>query len=233
MIRLDKYLAQSTDYSRSDVKRLIKLSAVSINNKIASGSGEKINPENDIIFLEGKQIQALKPRYFMVHKPKKMVCANHDSQHPTVIDLLNEPQQHTLQIVGRLDKDTTGLVLITDDGQWNHRVTAPTRACAKVYEVIVQEPLTKDLIELFAAGILLKSEAKPTLPAELNIINEFTAELTIQEGKYHQVKRMFAAVNNHVIELHRKRIGPIILDPDLASGKYRSLTLEEINYFTN
>lgn len=234
-MRLDKYLSQSTHYSRSEIKKLIKLNAISINKKIASNSNIKIEPESDIILLEGKQILALKPRYFMLHKPKHTVCATRDSEYPTVIDLLNESQQHNLQIVGRLDKDTTGLVLITDDGHWNHRVTAPTRACAKVYELTLQEPLSEPehLVELFAKGILLKNETKKTLPAKLVIIDKFTAELTIQEGKYHQVKRMFASINNHVVTLHRKRIGPIFLDSNLAAGKYRPLTPEEINYFAN
>lgn len=232
-MRLDKFIAQATHYSRSEVKKLIRLNAITVNDLAADNSGINIHPEQDQISLYGKPVLAQQARYFMLYKPQGFVCANRDSEHPTVMDLLNETKQHKLQIAGRLDKDTTGLVLLTDDGQWNHRLTAPSHNCQKIYKVTVTEPLPKAAIEIFKQGILLKNETKPTRPATLTILDDFHAELAITEGKYHQVKRMFAALNNHVSELHRQSIGPIALDKQLTPGQYRPLTLKEINYFAN
>jgi len=167
----------------------------------------------------------------MLHKPEGVICANEDSEHPTVLDLINEPKKYSLQIVGRLDKDTTGLVLLTDDGQWNHQVTSPNKACAKTYLVRLKHPLKGDEVEQFNDGLLLKSETKKTRPATLIINDEFHATLSISEGRYHQVKRMFGAVGNRVETLHRQSIGAINLDPELTPGDYRPLTDDEIKAF--
>lgn len=132
-----------------------------------------------------------------------------------------------LHSAGRLDLDTTGLVLLTDDGQWSHRITSPKHHCQKVYLVEVARPLTEDLIVTFNQGIKLNNEKALTKSAKLEILDKFHARLTINEGKYHQVKRMFAAVNNHVIALHREQIGNLKLD--VLEGEYRPLTAEEVN----
>ncbi len=232
-MRLDKFIATTTDFSRSEVKRWLKQNEVTVNGTITNNPAQHIDSSKDRICLFDKALEELKPRYFMLYKPQNLVCANSDSEHPTVIDLLNEPKKETLQIAGRLDKDTTGLVLITDNGQWNHRVTSPNSHCFKRYYVTLAKPLYTELIGQFSQGILLKSENKVTLPAELLIIDDYHAELAIQEGKYHQVKRMFAAVGNHVTALHRNSIGDISLDNSLQPGQYRALNSKEVNCFAN
>ena len=236
-MRLDKYIANTTDFSRTETKRLIKAGEVRINGQMVCNPAEKLKQTDTVTLEQTVTLQPMvlstpRPRYFMLHKPAGYVCATKDSEHPIVTDLLSgEPNKHRLQIAGRLDKDTTGLVLITDDGQWNHRITSPNQQCSKHYRVRVARPLHSGLIEQFAAGIQLRHEKGPTRPAQLRIIDEMQAELVIQEGKYHQVKRMFAAIGNHVTHLHRSQIGALPLDSHLQAGQYRSLRTEEIHYF--
>jgi 16S rRNA pseudouridine516 synthase len=165
----------------------------------------------------------------MLHKPLGYISATIDNEHPTVLDLLDEPNKKALHIAGRLDIDTTGLVLITDDGPWNHRVTSPRHECEKTYYVTLASDLVADAEAKLQAGILLNSETQLTKPATLERLYSNEVRLTISEGKYHQVKRMFAALDNRVTELHRERIGEIILDESLAEGEYRPLTAAEIN----
>jgi len=229
-MRLDKFISNSTDYSRTQVRRAIKMGQITVNERTAKSASQNVNDE-DHISLEGHHIKPPGPRYFMLHKPLDYVCANKDSEHSTVIDLLDEIRQDQLQIVGRLDIDTTGLVLITDDGQWNHRITSPRSQCDKVYHVTTSEPIESSYMAQFEQGIQLESENKPTLPALLNLDpnSEKQAALTLREGKYHQVKRMFAALGNHVEALHRHSIGAIELDPNLPCGEYRPLTQAEID----
>lgn len=229
-MRLDAFISKNSDYSRTDIQRLIKQDCVRVNDQIITRGATHIKPSdcvrvNDTIVLEAK------PRYLMLHKPLDYVCANSDSDHPTVLDLIDLPQKSLLQIAGRLDLDTTGLVLITDDGQWNHRVTSPKKLCEKCYLVTTEDPIDKNSVEIFKEGVVLRGEDKPTLPATLTITGSHTAELIICEGKYHQVKRMFAATGNKVIELHRRSIGNVILDNDLPEGNYRHLTSHEISFF--
>jgi len=180
------------------------------------------------VMLEDGVLSAPGPRYFMLNKPRGYVCATKDREHPVVIDLLDEPRLDKLQIAGRLDIDTTGLVLITDDGQWNHAVTSPRRECNKVYYVCTADNISPETASRFERGVMLDGEKARTKPARMELICANEARLTISEGKYHQVKRMFAAVGNHVEELHREAIGGIVLDPDLAEGEYRALSDEEI-----
>ena len=135
---------------------------------------------------------------------------------------------HKLHAAGRLDIDTTGLVLMTDDGQWSHRITSPRHHCEKTYLVTLESPVADDTAEQFARGVQLHNEKDLTKPAVLEVITPTQVRLTISEGRYHQVKRMFAAVGNHVVELHRERIGAIKLDDDLEPGEYRPLTEDEI-----
>ncbi len=227
-MRLDKYIASVTDYSRREIKQLIKQQLVQVNDQDATNPGQHIHLATDHITLNQQTLDTLSPRYFMLNKPKHTVCATEDSEHPTVIDLIDEPNSHKLQIAGRLDKDTTGLVLITDDGQWNHRVTSPKKACFKTYIVTLAEPFTNDNIHAIEQGIVLKNETKATLPATVKVIDQKHIALSIQEGKYHQVKRMMAALGNHVTDLHRTHIGHITLDSALEAGEYRPLSLSEI-----
>lgn len=227
-MRLDKFLSQYTDYSRSQIQPLIKAKRVTVNGEISKKSDYKLNSD-DSVMLDGQLIHAFSQRYFMLCKPLGYVCANSDSDHPVVLDLLDLPRKQDLQIAGRLDIDTTGLVLITDDGQWNHRITAPRQECTKVYLVTTADPISTDATRRFAEGIQLHGEKNLTRPALLEILGTHAARLQIHEGKYHQVKRMFAALGNRVVELHRERIGTIALDPQLAPGEYRPLTQDEID----
>jgi 16S rRNA pseudouridine516 synthase len=226
-MRLDKFIGHASDLTRSQIHILIRQKAVSVNGVITTKSAQHVT-EQDVVVLDGERILPITNRYLMLHKPAGYICANSDSGHPTVLDLIDEPNKQLLQIVGRLDIDTTGLVLLTDDGQWNHRITAPRRECAKTYRVTTADPISEQTCAAFLAGILLHGEKKPTQPAELHQLSSHTGLLTIHEGKYHQIKRMFAAQGNRVIELHRDSIGPITLDPGLAAGEYRTLSSQEI-----
>lgn len=226
-MRLDKFLSQNSDSSRSLIQQAIKAGRVSVNDVIAKKGDQKLVGD-EIITLDGNIVEPFKTRYLMLHKPLGYVCANSDSNHPVVVDLIRLPRWQELQIVGRLDIDTTGLVLLTDDGQWNHRITSPRHECDKVYRVTTANPISADTAELFAAGVQLHGEKSPTRPAQLELISSHEARLKIHEGKYHQVKRMFATVGNLVMALHRESIGNIQLDPALAPGEYRALTAEEI-----
>lgn len=231
-MRLDKYISTATDYSRKEVKRLLRDGVISVDNTIETNPSRHIRPDQTVS-IDDMILAQPGPRYFMLNKPPGYVCATKDSEHPIVIDLLDEPNKDRLQIAGRLDIDTTGLVLITDDGKWNHAVTSPNRDCKKIYAVCTAEDIPTAVIEQFAKGVILEGEHYRTKPAELEIIFANEARLTISEGKYHQVKRMFAAVGNRVLELHRERIGNIILDSELDVGEYRKLTSDEVQSILN
>lgn len=226
-MRLDKFIGQVTELSRRQIHLLLKQGAVKVNAELASNASVHLQA-SDLVTLDDEPLLATQLRYLMLHKPLGYVCANSDSEHPTVLDLLDLPGKNSLQIVGRLDLDTTGLVLLTDDGQWNHRITSPKNDCAKVYRITTAEPIKPSTETLFAEGVLLHSEKKPTRPAQLELLGSSEARLTIHEGKYHQVKRMFAATGNRVVTLHRERIGEIQLDGALGAGQYRFLTPTEI-----
>lgn len=226
-MRLDKFIGQCTDYSRSQIHQAAKAGRISINGVIAKKADIKLDGSETVLLDD--QLIALQPlRYLMLHKPQGYICANHDAIHPVVIDLLDMQRKQELQIVGRLDLDTTGLVLLTEDGQWNHRITSPRHECQKTYLVTTADPIGHDTARLFAAGVQLHGEKSPTRPAQLELISSHQCRLHIYEGKYHQVKRMFAAVGNHVVALHREAIGSIQLDVHLAQGEYRPLTPDEI-----
>ena len=229
-MRLDKYIASVTDLSRNDAKRALKSGLVRVDGVIVDDPQCEIAPTAQVE-IEGQRLRMATPRYFMLHKPIGYICAAKDRRHLTVLDLLDEDNVENLHAVGRLDIDTTGLVLLTDDGQWSHRITSPKSDCEKTYWLQTAEPIAETAVEQFARGLFLHSEKERLLPAQLEIIDELTARLTIREGKYHQVKRMFGAIGNAVVKLHRERIGAVVLDPELAEGRYRSLSASEIATF--
>lgn len=227
-MRLDKYLSNYSGLSRKESKQAIKNGNVLVDLIAVTDPQFAVQEQHDVR-LEGMRIRPRGPRYFMMNKPEGCVCANSDAQHPTVIGLFCEQEDFMeLHVAGRLDMDTTGLVLVTDDGQWSHRITAPKHKMPKRYEVTLQEPISIDAIPQFEEGILLRNEHKRTRPAQLEITDPHHVTLTIYEGKYHQVKRMFAATGNHVVALHRAAIGTLCLDPQLEPGEYRPLTMEEV-----
>jgi len=229
-MRLDKFIGNNTELSRTQIHIAIKQGLIFINDNPVVKTNAQIKAGDKVVF-DSKLIEERKPRYLMLHKPAGYVSANSDSEHPTVLDLIDLPFKQELQIVGRLDLDTTGLILLTDDGQWNHRITSPKHLHTKSYLVTTADAIDESAKVLFAKGVLLKGETKPTLAAELTILSSHQARLSICEGKYHQVKRMFAAIGNHVVNLHRERIGAIFLDVDLPPGKFRPLTSDEIASF--
>lgn len=226
-MRLDKYLCHATSLSRSQAQTAIRRGQVKVDGEVMKCPDFKLSAENVVEWRE-QQVNLSGKRYYMLHKPQGVVCATVDDQHKTVLDLFDVQLRKGLHVAGRLDIDATGLVLLTDDGDWSHRITSPKRDCGKTYRVTLAEPLDATLVERFAEGIELRNEKKKTRPAMLEIIAANEACLTISEGKYHQVKRMFAAVGNRVTALHRERIGALQLDPVLQPGEWRSLTEQEI-----
>jgi len=225
-MRLDKYLSQASGLSRSQARAAIKSGGVKVNNQPVKRVDHQLAA--DAIVTWGEELVSPgSARYFMLHKPAGYVSANRDSDHPVVLDLLDE-YPRGLSVAGRLDKDTTGLVLISDDGAWVHAVISPRRDCEKVYQAELDGEVDEAMLQAFAHGILLRSENKPTLPAQLKVLSGPLVEVRIREGKYHQVKRMFAACGRKVLALHRTQIGSIVLDPSLAPGEYRALSDEEV-----
>ena len=230
-MRLDKFIADNSDWSRSDIKRLIKNKRVEIDNELVGDSGVKVDPQNVNVAIDGESLINIGELYFMLHKPVGYVCANRHSEHPLVMDLLNDlsnQQRKQLQIVGRLDLDTSGLVLLTNNGQWNHRVTSPNSECVKYYRVELLSPFDDATSIMFENGMLLEGESKITRKAYLEKLTENTVRLGISEGRYHQVKRMFSHTGNSVTALHRESVGEIVLDSTLQPGEYRPLTSAEI-----
>ncbi|EIW88594.1 ribosomal small subunit pseudouridine synthase A [Alishewanella agri BL06] len=226
-MRLDKFICDCTGLTRTQAGKSIRQGLVSINGELVKQAARQVSV-TDQVELDGEPLQLIGPRYIMLHKPAGYVCANDDPEHPIVFTLLDEPLVERLHTVGRLDLDTTGLLLLTDDGQWSHRLTSPKHHVAKTYRVWTADPIPADAIAQFAAGVMLRGEKEPTKPAQLELVATHEALLTIHEGRYHQVKRMFAAIGNKVERLHRERIGALQLPVDLAEGEYRSLNEEEI-----
>lgn len=198
-------------------------------NDVIQKSGSLKVTEECVVEWQGNELHVHGPRYIMLYKPEGFVCSHEDGANRIAFELLDEIKMDKLHFAGRLDVDTTGLVLITDDGKWSHRITSPKHKCEKTYRVWLVEPVEADYVEKFKEGIQLKSEDGLTLPAHLDVRAEREVLLTIHEGKYHQVKRMFAALGNKVEALHRERIGEIEMDESLELGEYRYLTQEEVD----
>jgi len=227
-MRLDKFISQATELTRSLARNAVKHKRVRINDQVVHTAAQDVLA-TDQITLDGELLSLPGDRYIILHKPAGYVCTRGDTHHADVFSLIERSDD--LHVAGRLDADTTGLVLLTNDGQWSHRVTSPRRKCDKVYLVGLAHALDDEQITRIEHGVALKGEDKPTLPAQLKIISDRNVELTIHEGKYHQVKRMFAAVGNDVIALHRKSIGPVVLGSDLLPGESRDLTRAEYESF--
>jgi 16S rRNA pseudouridine516 synthase len=229
-MRLDRFLSHATGLSRSQAQRAIRAGEVRVAGAVVTDPGAHVEAHSAIAFA-GRSIEERTPRYFMLHKPAGCVCATEDREHRTVLDLLDAQNPTGLHVAGRLDIDASGLVLITDDGEWSHRVTSPRHEFPKTYRVTLETPLSEEAATTLRAGVALRNEPRRCAPAALERLADSVWRLTITEGKYHQVKRMLAAVGNRVLALHRERIGKVALDPDLAPGEYRPLTDEEIAAF--
>ena len=226
-MRLDKYLCESTELSRAEAKRLLRGGDVTCNGKAIKTGNFKV-PEGAEIKLEGRLLSLRGLRYIMLNKPLDYISSTTDGDHPSVLNLLDVDKASSLHIAGRLDVDTTGLLLITDDGQWSHKVTSPKKVCGKRYQVQLADPINEEAAEALVRGVELRSEKTLTKPAQLEILSPTVVLLTITEGKYHQVKRMFAATGNKVVNLHREQIGDIELDDQLQPGEWRYLTDAEM-----
>lgn len=230
-MRLDKFLAEHTGLTRSQAGKALRAGLVTVNGEIEKNSAAKV-VETDQICYDGEPlIWVGEGQYFMLYKPQGYICANDDGDYPTVFQFFDYPLNNRLHCAGRLDVDTTGLVLLTDDGQWSHRITSPKHHCEKTYLVTLADPIEAHYAAEFARGILLRGEKTATLPAVLDILDDYNANLTISEGRYHQVKRMFAALGNKVVALHRWRIGDVVLDEQLQEGEFRALTPQEKEAF--
>ncbi len=226
-MRLDRYLSQSTDLSRSMAQRAIRRGAVAIAMVVVRDPAARV-PAGSTVQWNGVAVAPIGKRYLMLHKPLGVVCVRGDALHRSVFDLLDEPRRDELQVAGRLDVDVTGLVLLSDDGAWSHRITAPRHKQTKVYLATLAAPLDAPAAAALQAGVQLHGEARPTRPATVELLGHDRVRLSIHEGRYHQVKRMFAAVDNRVIALHREAVGQLILDPSLRPGAYRHLTAAEV-----
>ena len=228
--RLDKLIATQKNLPRKETRQIISRARVTVNGVVARAFDTRVNPEIDVIELDGQRVDYKKYVYIMMNKPKGVLSAATDKSRSTVVDLVPEElSRKELFPVGRLDKDTTGLLLITDDGEFAHRVISPKSEIEKVYEVVLDGELPDNAEELFLKGIVLHDGTR-CLPAKLTIDkNDKTrAEVTIMEGKYHQIKRMFGVLSLGVVELHRKSVGGVELDPRLSLGECRLLNAEEL-----
>jgi 16S rRNA pseudouridine516 synthase len=230
-LRLDRYVSHATGLTRRETHIVIRRGEVTVNNVVVKNAAFHVESDAVVGFRD-EMLSAPGKRYLMLYKPEDYVCATTDETNPTVLSLLDLPHADRLLIAGRLDIDTTGLVLITDDGEWAHRVTSPRHDFVKTYRVTLAEPLSASAKKQLERGVQLKNEAQPCKPAQVELLPDSSVRISIAEGKYHQVKRMFAAVGNHVTFLHREKVGAVTLDPSLEKGESRWLTQEEIASFS-
>ncbi|WP_095146962.1 MULTISPECIES: pseudouridine synthase [unclassified Pseudomonas] len=227
-MRVDRFLSNLPRFNRKQVRLLLVERRIKVDGQVVSDPHFEVR-EFSCVECDGEVLQVGKPpRYFMLHKPQGCVSATRDPEHPTVLDLIHEPDKDDLHIAGRLDFNTTGLMLITNDGSWSRRLTQPQTKLPKLYYVETEQPITPDYAQTFAQGLYFAYEDLTTQPAELVVLASRCARLSIVEGRYHQVKRMFGHFDNKVLRLHREQMGPLVLDSRLKPGEYRPLTAAEI-----
>ena len=229
--RLDRFISEKCQINRKKVRLLLAQKRVVVDGIIAKDIAQAID-KFSVISVDNEIIQQHQALYIMLHKPVGVVCATKDDKHKTVIDLLGEllsaDEKASLHIVGRLDLNTSGLVLLTNDSRWSEQLTSPLSKVAKHYLVTLQNPLSSEYIDAFAQGMYFSYEKITTKPVKLNIINQYQAEVILTEGRYHQIKRMFGRFNNPVIALHRTSIGHFILDKDLLVGESQFIKLSDL-----
>jgi 16S rRNA pseudouridine516 synthase len=226
-MRLDRFIESKLGYSARTVRELLVRRKIILNG-IAINEGRGRITEFCRVEVDGKLLQARQAIYLMLHKPKGCVSATIDTKNKTVLDLIDIPEKDSLHLAGRLDFNTTGLLLLTNDGKWSRKLTQPNQKIPKTYWVKTQDEIAPEYVKKFSEGFYFQFENLTTQPAELSILSSHTAQLSIYEGRYHQIKRMFGFFNNEVLELHRLSIGNISLDENLAAGEYRVLKPEEI-----
>ncbi|HEY7772063.1 MAG TPA: pseudouridine synthase [Marinagarivorans sp.] len=224
--RLDRFIQKTKDIPVKRVRHLIAQRRVLVDGQLATSIHQQINQFTHVT-LDGQCLKDEKPLYVMLNKPKGIVSATKDVQHKTVIDLLPSDLQDKLHIVGRLDFNSTGLILLTNDGRWSKAINNPATKLPKYYRVTVDKPLEPHLIDAFLKGFYFAYEQVTTQPAALAIIAPFVAEVTLTEGRYHQIKRMFGHFQIEVLTLHRFAVGNLHLDTTLKEGEHRVLSEEE------
>ena len=234
-MRLDKFISKATELSRKEAKKVLHASEITVNDEVIKDGSVHVDEANDEVMWVGETLSvATGNRYILLYKPEGFECTLKPKEYPIVTELIAVPELTSLRIAGRLDVDTTGALILSDDGKWLHRVTSPKHSHEKVYELTLAEPMDADAqanaIAKVAKGILLDGDYEPTKPATLEFIDETHARLILTEGKYHQVKRMMGYFGNKVTELHRASIGGITLG-GLEKGDSRFLTEEEIAGF--
>jgi 16S rRNA pseudouridine516 synthase len=226
--RLDRFISQKKKLNKRDVRLILAQKRVIVDGEIANDIQQIILPFTSVIF-DGETLQTNQSCYIMMNKPIGVVSATTDVQHKTVVDLLDHPLKKSLHITGRLDLNSSGLLLLTNDSIWSRKLSLPDQKVTKVYHVTTQNPIDKECINTFKTGIHFSYEDIITKPVDLKIIDPYTAELRLIEGRYHQIKRMFGRHRNPVLKIHRLSIGQIELDPSLSLGESRSLNQSEIN----
>lgn len=227
LMRLDKYLCECLGETRSGVKKIIGSGKVTVNGQAVKKADIQIDENSDNVEYLGKKLVYEKFVYYMLNKPEGIVSANNDDRFITVIDLFKKEGRKNLSCVGRLDKDTTGLLIVTDDGNLLHNLTSPKKKVIKEYLVDIAHSLTEEDIDSLEKGVDIGDD-KPTAPATVNVVDEKTIILSITEGRFHEVKRMLQAVSNEVLSLKRLSMGGVRLDEELHPGEYRRLTAEEL-----
>ena len=228
--RLDRFISQKKNINKRDVRLILAKQRVIVDGLIANDIQQIIHPFTSVIF-DGETLQNNKPCYLMLNKPTGVVSATTDDQHKTVIDLLDHPLKNALHITGRLDLNSSGLLLLTNDSNWSRKLTLPDQKVKKIYQVTTEKPIGREYIDAFEKGMYFPYENITTKPVKLKILSLHTAELSLTEGRYHQIKRMFGRFRNPVLKIHRSSIGHIILDPQLGPGENRNLVESEINCF--
>ena len=224
-MKLSRFLYHHTSHGKNDVRRILAAGRVTVDGKVERDSQSDIGDFTQVT-LDDLVLRDTSAVYLMLNKPAGYLSATVDDEHRTVMELIDTPE--TLHIAGRLDRASTGLLILTNDGKWSRRLTEPKEGVPKVYEVTTAEPITAETVMRFQQGIYFAYEDLTTQPAELQILSAQCAQITIYEGRYHQVKRMFHAVGNRITSLHRLSMGAIQLDPQLTAGQYRNLTQQEI-----
>lgn len=229
MERIDKIIASQGQYSRKEVKALIAKRRIAVDGRIVSSSSEKADPMTMLLTVDGKPLEFKRNLYLVLNKPKGYVSATEDREHPTVLELV--PQEYRgrdLFPAGRLDRDTTGLMIITDDGVLAHNILAPKKHVPKRYHVELDIPVTEEMRLGFSEGVMLNDGVCKA--ADLIKTGEKTAEVTLREGRYHQIKRMFGCFGAEVVELKRFGMGRLTLPEDLAEGECREMSEEELAF---
>ena len=228
MERIDKIIVAQTEYSRKDVKKLVLQKRVKLNGELVFKSDIKIDENRDVISIDGNDITVQKNIYLILNKPEGYISATEDKTQKTVLDLIDDKYSHReLFPAGRLDKDTTGMMIITDDGVFAHNILAPKKHISKTYEVEIDIPLTKEMAKGFEDGIELNDGV--CKKAKLEIMGEYSAVVVLTEGRYHQIKRMFGCFD---AKLHRTAMGELKLPKDLKQGESRELLKEELDLLT-